>query len=261
MSRALSVLAPAFIAFLATYPFFAVPAYPQNAGVGVGIGVGSANSSSNATSFGGGQGGQGGQGGTANAASGATGGQNALTINNNGQATDASGVVRTRTDGTLDTRVSGGTVSRQTGGLRNVPAVFAPGLAAAGLETCLGSVSGGGSFMGGGFSFGTTVPDPGCAARLDSRTLWSMGLKKAAVARLCLQDNIQRSMPEVCAEYLPQPAGGPGVYAPAPAVQAARLEPAPYNGGAVEVVERRTGRTRVCAQYDPARGRCLAWGR
>ena len=51
--------------------------------------------------------------------------------------------------------------------VKNVPSVFAPGLAAAGLETCLGSVSGGGAFVGTGLSFGTTIPDPGCAARLD----------------------------------------------------------------------------------------------
>src|SRR5580704_3450131 len=47
--------------------------------------------------------------------------------------------------------------------VRNVPSVVAPGLAAAGLETCLGSVSGGGAVLGTGLSFGTTVPDPGCA--------------------------------------------------------------------------------------------------
>ena len=64
--------------------------------------------------------------------------------------------------------------------LKNVPSVFAPGLTAAGLETCLGSVSAGGAFVGTGISFGTTVPDPACAARLDAQTLWSMGLKKAA---------------------------------------------------------------------------------
>jgi len=45
--------------------------------------------------------------------------------------------------------------------VKNVPSVVAPGLAAAGLETCLGSVSGGGAFVGTGFSFGTTIPDPG----------------------------------------------------------------------------------------------------
>ena len=98
--------------------------------------------------------------------------------------------------------------------IKNVPSVFAPGLAAAGLETCLGSVSGGGAFVGTGFSFGTTIPDPGCAARLDARTLWSMGLKKAAVARLCLNSDIYRAMPEVCDKYLPQPA--PGYPAPPP---------------------------------------------
>src|SRR5436190_23315112 len=81
--------------------------------------------------------------------------------------------------------------------VKNVPSVVAPGLAAAGLETCLGSISGGGAFVGTGFSFGTTIPDPGCAARLDARTLWSMGLKKAAVARLCLNPEIYRAMPEV----------------------------------------------------------------
>ena len=89
--------------------------------------------------------------------------------------------------------------------VKNVPSIGAPGLAAAGLETCLGSVSGGGAFVGTGFSFGTTIPDPGCAARLDARTLWSMGLKKAAVARLCLTGDIYRAMPEVCDKYLPPP--------------------------------------------------------
>src|ERR1700754_1896421 len=88
--------------------------------------------------------------------------------------------------------------------VRNVPSVFAPGLAAAGLETCLGSVSGGGALVGTGFSFGSSIPDPSCAARLDARTLWSMGLKKAAVARLCLNSDINRAMPEVCAIYLPR---------------------------------------------------------
>src|ERR1700746_3744595 len=90
--------------------------------------------------------------------------------------------------------------------VKNVPSVFAPGLAAAGLETCLGAISGGGAFLGTGLSFGSTIPDPGCAARLDARTLWSMGLKKAAVARLCLNPEIYRAMPDVCSIYLPQPA-------------------------------------------------------
>src|ERR1700753_2821836 len=100
--------------------------------------------------------------------------------------------------------------------VRNVPSVGAPGLAAAGLETCLGSVSGGGAVVGTGFTFGTTIPDPGCAARLDARTLWSMGLKKAAVARLCLNSDVLRAMPEVCVKYLPPPAPGYPAAPPGP---------------------------------------------
>jgi hypothetical protein len=138
-----------------------------------------------------------------------------------------------------------------TSTIKNVPSVFAPGLAAAGLETCLGSVSGGGSFVGTGFSFGSTIPDPGCAARLDARTLWSMGLKKAAVARLCLQPEIARSMPEVCVHYLPAAyAAAPIGYEPAVAVAVP---------GQIWLVEGSTGQDRLCTNYDSARQRCRVW--
>jgi len=149
--------------------------------------------------------------------------------------------------------------------VKNVPGVVAPGLAAAGLETCLGSVSGGGAFVGTGFSFGTTVPDPGCAARLDARTLWSMGLKKAAVARLCLNPDIYRAMPEVCGQYLPQPAPGypapppvPTRYASAEASVEASEEQ-PYTGGDIWLVEGATGKNRLCNDYDVTQQRCRVW--
>jgi hypothetical protein len=138
--------------------------------------------------------------------------------------------------------------------LKNVPSVFAPGLAAAGLETCLGSVSGGGSFVGTGITFGMTIPDPGCAARLDARTLWSMGLKKAAVARLCLDGNIYRAMPEVCNQYLPPPAPGYQAYA-----QAEASEEQPYTGGDIWLVEGATGKDRLCHDYDVTQQRCRVW--
>jgi hypothetical protein len=140
--------------------------------------------------------------------------------------------------------------------VRNVPSVFAPGLAAAGLETCLGSVSGGGAFVGTGFSFGTTIPDPGCAARLDARTLWSMGLKKAAVARLCLNGDIYRAMPEVCVQYLPQPAPPPVTIRYA---QAEASEEQPYTGGDIWLVEGATGKNRLCNDYDVTQQRCRVW--
>jgi hypothetical protein len=145
--------------------------------------------------------------------------------------------------------------------VKNVPSVFAPGLAAAGLETCLGSVSGGGAFVGTGFSFGTTIPDQGCAARLDARTLWSMGLKKAAVARLCLNGDIYRAMPEVCGKYLPPPV--PGYPAPPPVAtryaQAEASEEQPYTGGDIWLVEGATGKNRLCNDYDVTEQRCRVW--
>jgi hypothetical protein len=147
--------------------------------------------------------------------------------------------------------------------VKNVPSVFAPGLAAAGLETCLGSVSGGGAFLGTGLSFGTSIPDSGCAARLDARTLWSMGLKKAAVARLCLNGDIYRAMPEVCDKYLPP--RGPGYPALPPVstryAQAEASNERPYTGGDIWLVEGTTGKNRLCSDYDVAQQRCRVWAR
>ena len=140
--------------------------------------------------------------------------------------------------------------------VKTVPTAFAPGLAAAGLETCLGSVSGGGSFVGTGFSFGTTIPDPGCAARLDARTLWSMGLKKAAVARLCLNGDIYRAMPEVCDKYLPPRARPP---VPTAYAQAEASEEQPYTGGDIWLVDGTTGKNRLCNDYDVTQQRCRVW--
>ena len=146
--------------------------------------------------------------------------------------------------------------------VKNVPSVFAPGLAAAGLETCLGSVSGGGALVGTGFSFGTSIPDPSCAARLDARTLWSMGLKKAAVARLCLNGDIYRAMPDVCAIYLPRAPLAP-VYARAPVAYASAAttttDEQPYAGGPILLVEDKTGKVRLCNDYDEPGQRCRVW--
>jgi hypothetical protein len=145
--------------------------------------------------------------------------------------------------------------------VKNVPSVFSPGLAAAGLETCLGSVSAGGAVVGTGFNFGTTIPDPGCAARLDARTLWSMGLKKAAVARLCLNGDIYRAMPEVCDKYLPRPAPAYSVPPPVPALygQAEASGEHPYTGGDIWLVEGATGKNRLCSDYDVTQQSCRVW--
>ena len=111
------------------------------------------------------------------------------------------------------------------------------------------------------FSFGTTIPDPGCAARLDARTLWSFGLKKAAVARLCLNPEINRAMPEVCVKYLPPPA--PGYPAPPPVptryARAEASEEQPYTGGDIWLVEGATGKNRLCNDYDVTQQLCRVW--
>jgi hypothetical protein len=218
----------------------ATPAFAQSStATGVGVGISRSNSASTATAIGGGN---------------ATGGNGAggsassnVTLNSNVPSVQ-----------TINTVASGS----QT--IKNVPTVFAPGLAAAGLETCLGSVSAGAGVVGTGATFGTTIPDPGCAARLDARTLWSFGLKKAAVARLCLTIDIYNSMPEICAMYLPRPAQYQQVGfwdgvrmalnpQPASVAEAPALE---YTGGPVEVIMQRTGEHRMCADYDMSRHRC-----
>lgn len=197
------------------------PVMAQKA-TGVGVGVANSSSQSGALAISG----QGGQG-----------GNSSLTVNSTTPAVTTANInQRVETSGTST--------------IKNVPTVFAPGLSAAGLETCLGSVSGGAGVVGFGASFGTSIPDPGCNARLDARTLWSMGLKGAAVARLCLSADVYRSMPDICVRYLPQPPAG---YV-APLVLSASSD-----GGPIEVIEGKTGRTRICNDYDAPGQRCRVW--
>jgi hypothetical protein len=74
-----------------------------------------------------------------------------------------------------------------------------------------------------------------------------MGLKKAAVARLCLMSDIYKSMPEVCDQYLPQ------------ATPVGYVAPPSYRGGPILLVEGKTGQDRLCNDYDETRQRCRVW--
>lgn len=218
------LLAIAVLCLVSTTPVLAQSA------TGVGVANSASNSRANANSVAiSGQGGRGG-----NAASN-------LTVNN--------AAAPAVTTANINESLTG------TSTVRNVPAVFAPGLTAAGLETCLGSISAGASVIGVGATFGTTIPDPGCAARLDARTLWSMGLRRAAIARLCLQAEIYKSMPEVCVRYSAEAAPG-GI---ATVTEVAPLQPAAYAGGPVEVIEQKTGQLRMCNDFDTSRHRCRVW--
>jgi hypothetical protein len=90
------------------------------------------------------------------------------------------------------------------------PTVVAPGLAAAGIETCLGSSSGGLSLMGGGLTFGSTKVDDGCTIRLLARQLYAFGFQKAAVALMCQDERVTFAM-EAAGTSCPSISSGPMV--------------------------------------------------
>jgi hypothetical protein len=90
------------------------------------------------------------------------------------------------------------------------PTVVAPGLAAAGIETCLGSSSGGLSLMGGGLTFGSTMVDDGCTIRLLARQLYAFGFQKAAVALMCQDERVTFAM-EAAGTSCPSTTSGPMV--------------------------------------------------
>ena len=73
---------------------------------------------------------------------------------------------------------------------------MAPGLAAAGIEACLGSASVGGSGAGFGLTIGSTLVDRGCELRLYSRALYAMGYKRAATELLCNDPDVARALAE-----------------------------------------------------------------
>jgi hypothetical protein len=86
--------------------------------------------------------------------------------------------------------------SPSTTRLITTPTVVAPGLAAAGIETCLGSAAGGVSVMGGGLTFGSTKVDEGCTIRLLARQLYAFGLRNAALAMMCEDPHVVLAMNE-----------------------------------------------------------------
>ena len=214
---------------LATTAFLTLIASPALAGdataIGIGTGIAASRSNAASTAIGGGN---------------ATGGTATITSN------PTAAIISTVPANTTSTITTQGHSSVST-----VPSVFAPGLAAAGIESCLGSVSGGGSFLGTGITLGGSIPDGDCSTRLDARTLWAFGLKKAAVARLCLSRPIYESMPEVCVNYLPRLAQ--------PVVAVTPVPVASTLPGQIWLVEGSTGHDRLCNRYDAQHQKCRAW--
>jgi hypothetical protein len=89
-----------------------------------------------------------------------------------------------------------------------------------------------------------------------------MGLKKAAVARLCLNPDIARAMPEVCVQYVPVVApvgyGYPAPLAGPPISTFASAEPTGRHVP-VMLVDGRNQREHLCNDYDAAAQHCVRW--
>ncbi len=175
---------------------------------------GSATSSSTGGAGGIGMGGQGGQGGAGGIGQGGTGGTSIAAGGAGGTSTSAGGsaianggnagsasaqvVVQTGTQTTqLDKEISAARdkaiVDAANSKIRNTPDVLGPALTSSN-DTCMGSSSGGVATPGLGLSFGTTWVDTNCKMLKNSERLWNMGLKAAAVALLCTDEQIRESL-------------------------------------------------------------------
>lgn len=72
----------------------------------------------------------------------------------------------------------------QTQTIRNTPSVSGPPLVSSN-DTCMGSASGSANVPGFGISLGKTYTDNNCVMLKNSRELWNMGMKAAAMALMC----------------------------------------------------------------------------
>ena len=94
---------------------------------------------------------------------------------------------------------------------RNAPPVYAPGLTS-GIDTCLGSTSGGVTTPLGGITGGGTVSDKDCVRIKMSRELDLRGFRPAGVAMLCFNDEVRQAMAIAgtpCAEPVKQASSAP----------------------------------------------------
>lgn len=77
--------------------------------------------------------------------------------------------------------------------IRNVPDAVGPALASSN-DTCMGSTSGGIAAAGFGISLGSTWTDGNCKMLKNSRELWNMGMKAAAMARMCMDSENKEAL-------------------------------------------------------------------
>lgn len=88
--------------------------------------------------------------------------------------------------------------------IRNTPSVNGPALTSSN-DTCMGSTSGSANAPGIGIGFGTSWVDGNCKMLKNSRELWNMGFKAAALALMC-NDGENREALEATGFECPQTA-------------------------------------------------------
>lgn len=86
--------------------------------------------------------------------------------------------------------------------VKNVPSVGGPNLTTSN-DTCMGSSSGSANGAGWGFSIGSTWTDANCVMLKNSRELWNMGFRAAALARMCTDRAMMEAM-EMTGQKCPQ---------------------------------------------------------
>lgn len=106
---------------------------------------------------------------------------------------------------TSNVNVSGSTYQHLSETVRNVPNVSVSELTTSN-DTCMGSVVAGGSAAGFGVSFGTTHIDQNCVMLKNAQMLWNMGMRAAALARLCMDKDNRKAL-EMTGYTCPQDAG------------------------------------------------------
>jgi hypothetical protein len=75
-----------------------------------------------------------------------------------------------------------------------VGSAITPSYMSSGMDTCLKGSGGSLQTVGVGFSSGTYAVDPNCDRRRDAKLLSDLGMKVAAVARMCEATEVWRSM-------------------------------------------------------------------
>lgn len=103
--------------------------------------------------------------------------------------------------------------------VKNAPSMLAPNITSSN-DTCMGSASGAVSGPGFGVAVGSTFTDDNCIMLKNSRELWNMGMRAAALAHMCSDPKVAESLivtgyqcPERVRPVAPaptQPGRGPG---------------------------------------------------